>query len=223
MFPDVAYFEPREITENAFVFDDVARDIRNGNKTFESYLFDSTAPFSQEDREQFIDTLISKLPSQTSSLDRTGRLFFLEGHKSHAFSLEFDIIPCINPHSTTLATRSIDTLRQEITELSTIHPEKGASTRCLAHALYARYLINQQQDDLDEAIWWFKEAVELTPKEHYSYLDIVVSLCSSLYFRVQLLDLDDDRQSLLETLKIERGINYEGVLQSAKDLVNLTP
>ena len=156
MFPDVAYFEPRETTENAFVFDDVARDIRNGNKTFEIYLFDSTAPFSHDAREQFIDALISKLSSETYSLDCTGRLFFLEGHKSHAFSLEFDIIPCINPLGTILATRSIDILRQEATELSAMRPEKVTRTRCLAHALYARYLTNRQQDDLDEAIWWFK-------------------------------------------------------------------
>ncbi len=104
-----------------------------------------------------------------------------------------------------------------------MYPEKVASTRCLAHALYARYLTNKQQDDLDEAIWWFKEAVELTPKGHYSYLDIVVSLCCSLYFRVQLLGLDEDRQSLLEALKIEREINFADVLQSAKDLVNHAP
>ena len=221
----MAYFERTEVnTENAaFVLNDVVRDILNGGRSFDSYLFDSTAPVSQEGRQQFINMLIIKLSSETSSLDRTGRLFFLERHKSHAFSLEFDIIPGINSLITILSRRSIDTLRQETTELSAMYPEKVASTRCLAHALYARYLTNQQQDDLDEAIWWFKEAVELTPKEHYSYLDIVVSLCSSLYFRVQLLGLDDDRQSLLETLKIEREINYEGVLQSAKDLVNLTP
>ncbi len=202
----MAYFEPREITEHAFVLGDVVRDIRNGNKTLESYLFDSIAPFFQEDREQFIDTLISKLSLETSSLDRTGRLFFLEGHKSHALSLEFDIIPCINPLRTILATRSIDILRQEVTQLSAVHPGKVASTRCLAHALYARYLANQQQDDLDEAIWWFKEAVELTPKEHCSYLDIVISLCSSLYFRVQLLGLEDDRKSLLETLRLSEKL-----------------
>lgn len=217
----MAYFEPRDITENAIVLNGLAWDIRNGRRTFEGYLFDSTSPLSQEDREQFIDSLITKLSAETPWPDRTGRPFFLEGHKSHALSLEFDIIPCIMHPGTILATRSIDDLRQETTsELNAMDSEKAASTRCLAHALYARYLAGQEPDALDEAIWWFREAVEVTPEEHYPYLDIVVSLCSSLHLRVQLLGLDDDRESLLETLKIEREINHEVVLQCVQDLVN---
>ncbi|KJA25512.1 hypothetical protein HYPSUDRAFT_64694 [Hypholoma sublateritium FD-334 SS-4] len=218
---DVAYFEPRDITENANFLDGLARDIRNGRRTFEGYLFDSTAPISQEDREQFIDSLITKLSTATPSPDRTGRPLFLEGHKLHALSLEFDIIPCIIHPGTILATRSIDDLRQKTaSELNVTDAENAASTRCLAHALYARYLVGQELDCLDEAIWWFREAVEATPEEHYSYLDIIVSLCSSLHLRVQLLGLEDDRDSLLEILKMERKVNHAVVLQWAKDLVN---
>lgn len=64
----MAYFEPRDITENAIVLNGLAWDIRNGRRTFEGYLFDSTSPISQEDREQFIDSLITKLFAETLGL-----------------------------------------------------------------------------------------------------------------------------------------------------------
>lgn len=84
----------------------------------------------------------------------------------------------------------------------------------LAHALFGRYLQNQQRDDLDEAICYYEEAsTSMTPIASYRHVEALLGLCFSLYQRLHLTGRFEDLVDLVKGLEAQADIDYAELLQ----------
>ena len=78
-----------------------------------------------------------------------------------------------------------------------------------------------QKDDLEEAIWYYEEALSLLPQTQFHFLEAILGFCSCVYQRFQLLGHLDDLKKLLEYLHTEQNLNLESLLAPVK--VQLQP
>ena len=102
--------------------------------------------------------------------------------------------------------QSITSLRAKLSLLLTRHVDRSSSLLHLGDALLRRFSQWTQKDDLEEAIWSYKEALSLIPNSHYYYLEALLGLCSSLYQRYYLLGHADDLKNLLSYLDLQCDI-----------------
>ena len=102
--------------------------------------------------------------------------------------------------------QSIINLRAELSLLPTRLADQSGTLLRLGDALVRRFSQWAQKDDLEEAIWCYKEALSRIPNSHYYYLEALLGICSSLYRRYSLLGLPDDLNNLLLYLDMQRDI-----------------
>ncbi|KAF8802241.1 hypothetical protein BYT27DRAFT_6773507 [Phlegmacium glaucopus] len=188
--------------------------INGGQITVEQYLFGSS-----ENRSTILHFLTAELRSvympfrDRSIMPTTGR-GTLMGHPKRLLSL--DDLMGIQGEKSLLQPRRIDSVGRELNALPPGHPDKGKCLLRLADALSRRFWQLNQRDDLEEAIWYYDEAVSLLPQTHYHFLEAILGLCSSLYHRFQLLGQLDDLEKLLDSLYVECNLNFESLLSPVK-------
>ena len=73
-----------------------------------------------------------------------------------------------------------------------------------------------QKDNLEEAIWYYEEAVVLLSQTHYHFLKAILGLCSSVYQRFQLSGHFGDLDKLIGHLRTEHKLNSESLLIPVK-------
>ena len=141
---------------------------------------------------------------------------FLEGHPKRLLSLDDLVDFRLENFQSLLEHRYIHRLRTQLNALPPDDPDNGAWLLRLADALSRRFWQLDQKDDLEEAIWYYEEALSLLPQTHYHFLEAILGFCSCVYQRFQLLGHLDDLKKLLEHLHIENNLNVESLLTSVK-------
>ena len=134
-----------------------------------------------------MDSFLSAHPERPLSFDELSNAF--EGdHHVHG----------------SLPRQSIISLRAELSSLPARDAERRSSSFLrLGDALLRRFSQWAQKDDLEEAIWFYEEALSLIPNSHYHYLEALLGLCSSLLQRYYLLGHADDLHNLLLHLDLQ--------------------
>ncbi|KAF8802236.1 hypothetical protein BYT27DRAFT_7113113 [Phlegmacium glaucopus] len=112
--------------------------------------------------------------------------------------------------------RRIDSVRSELNALPPQHPDKGIWLLRLADALSRRFWQLNQKDDLEEAIWYYQEALSLLPYTHYHFLEAILGLCSSVYHRLRLLGQQEDSRKLLVHIEAQGKLNFDSLLRPVK-------
>ena len=180
------------------------KSIRDGRLRLDQYLFGF-----HDDRflrlEDLCNMLRSGSTNQSVPMDS-----FLSTHPERPLSLD----ELLNNFEGDLHVQGIDRqIRQSITNLraklsspSTRLADRSSSLLRLGDALLRRFSQWAQKDDLEEAIWSYKEALSLIPNSHYYYLEALLGLCSSLYQRYYLLGHADDLKNLLLYLNLQCDI-----------------
>ena len=191
--------------------------IEEGQITLEQYLFGSS-----EDRSMLLGYLIHGLrldyvpfcDQYTMPARETPR--FLEGHPKRLLSLG-DLVDIHSANfQSLLEHRYIYHLRSQLNALRPDDPDKGTWLLRLADVLSRRFWQLDQKDDLEEAIWYYEEALSLLPQTHYHFLEAILGFCSCVYQRFQLLGHLDDLKKLLEHLHIEQNLNLESLIAPVK-------
>ncbi|KAF8802245.1 hypothetical protein BYT27DRAFT_7197341 [Phlegmacium glaucopus] len=217
-------FQNNVIVENGIVFLELKNGIslveeraiidqmEGGQITVEQYLFGSS-----DDRSTVLSYLINELRSvhtpkrhRYTMRDRET----LMGHPKRLLSL--DDLMGIHGEKSLLQRRHIDSVRSELNALPPQHPDKGIWLLRLADALSRRFWQLNQKDDLEEAIWYYEEAVSLLSQTHYHFLEAILGLCSSVYHRFRLLGQLEDLKKLLDRLHAERNLNFESLISPVK-------
>ena len=141
---------------------------------------------------------------------------FLTGHPKRLLSLDDLVDIRLANFQSLLEHHHIHRLRSQLNALPPDDPDKGIWLLRLADALSRRFWQLNQKDDLEEAIWYYKEALSLLPQTHYHYLEAILGFCSCVYQRFQLLGHLDDLKKLLEHLHTEHNLNAESLLTPVK-------
>ena len=148
-------------------------------------------------------------------------LHFLEGHPKRLLSLG-DLMDIRSANfQSLLEHRNIHRLRSQLNGLRPDDLDKGTWLLCLADVLSRRFWQLDQKDDLEEAIWYYEEALSLLPQTQFHFLEAILGFCSCVYQRFQLLGHLDDLKKLLEYLHTEQNLNLESLLAPVK--VQLQP
>lgn len=129
---------------------------------------------------------------------------FLTGHPQRPMSLD-ELLKICNGGFHFTERQSILSLRAELNLLPSEHANRPSCLLRLADALSRRFYQWDQRDDLEEAIWFYQEALSLLPNSHYHYLETLLGLCSSIYQRYLLGDADD-LQNLLRYLDLQYDV-----------------
>ena len=141
---------------------------------------------------------------------------FLEGHPKRLLSLD-DLMDIRSSNFQSLLEHHyIHRLRSQLNSLPPDDPDKGKWLLRLADALSRRFWQLDQKDDLEEAIWYYEEALSLIPQTHYHFLEAILGFCSCIYRRFQLLGHLDDLKKLLKHLYTEQSLNLEFLLAPVK-------
>ena len=141
---------------------------------------------------------------------------FLTGHPKRLLSLDDLVDIRLSNFQSLLEHHHIHRLRSQLNALSPNDPDKGIWLLRLADCLSRRFWRLDLKDDLEEAIWYYKEALSLLPPTHYHFLEAILGFCSSVYQRFQLLGHLDDLKKLIEHLHIEHNLDLESLLTPVK-------
>ena len=172
--------------------------VKDGRFRLDQYLFGF-----HEDRHLRLQDLCNMLRSgstnQSMSMDS-----FLSAHPERPLSLDelLNIFKGDLPVQGSIPRQSITSLRAKLSLLPTRHADRSGFLLHLGDALIRRFSQWAQKDDLEEAIWSYKEALSLVPNSHY-YLESLLGLCSSLSQRYCLLGQADDLKNLLLYLDLQ--------------------
>ena len=147
---------------------------------------------------------------------------FLKGHPQRLLSLD-DFAGIWQGKIKSLPHLRIYRVRSGLNALQPQDPDKGIGLLRLADALSRRFWQLNQRDDVEEAIWYYEEAVSLLPKTHYHFLEAILGLCSSLYQRFRLLGHLDDLKKLLGHLQTEHSLDLESLLAPVKAQLQAQP
>ena len=142
--------------------------------------------------------------------------YFLEGHPKRLLSLDDLVDIRLANFQSVLEHQYIHRLRSQLNALLQDDPDKGTWLLRLADVLSRRYWRLKQKDDIEEAIWYYEEALSLLPQTHYHFLEAILGFCSCVYRRFQLLGQLDDLKKLLEHLHTEYNLNLESLLTPVK-------
>ena len=150
-------------------------------------------------------------------------LHFLEGHPKRLLSLG-DLVDIFSANfQSLLEHRNIHRVRSQLNGLRQDDLDKGTWLLRLGDVLSRRFWQWDQKDDLEEAIWYYEEALSLLPQTHYQFLEAILGFCSCVYQRFQLLGHLDDLKKLLEHLDTEQSLNLESLLTPVKAQLQLRP
>jgi hypothetical protein len=193
--------------------------IKDGRLRLDQYLFGL-----HDDRclrlQDLCDMLRSGSTNQPIPMDS-----FLSAHPERPLSLD-ELLNIskgdLHVHGS-IHRQSITSLRAKLSLLPTRHADRSSLFLCLGDALLRRFSQWAQKDDLEEAIWSYKEALSLIPNSHYYYLEALLGLCSSLYQRYCLLGHDDDLNNLLLYLDLQCDVLSRQRLLLAPVEVQLCP
>ena len=141
---------------------------------------------------------------------------FLKGHPKRLLSLDDLVDIHLANFQSVLEHQYIHRLRSQLNALLPDDPDKGTWLLRLADVLSRRFWQLDQKDDLEEAIWYYQEALSLLPQTHYHFLEAILGVCSCVYQRFQLLGHLDDLKKLLEYLHTEQNLNLESLLIPVK-------
>ena len=141
---------------------------------------------------------------------------FLKGHPKRLLSLDDLVDIHLANFQSLLEHHYIHRLRSKINALPPDDPDKGTWLLRLADALSRRFWQLDLKDDLEEAIWYYEEALTLLPQTHYHFLEATLGVCSCVYQRFRLLCLLDDLVKLLDYLHTEKNLNVESLLTPVK-------
>ena len=141
---------------------------------------------------------------------------FLMGHPRRLLSLDDLVDIRLTNFQSLLEHHHIHRLRSQLNVLPPDDPDKGIWLLRLADVLSRRFWQLNQKDDLEEAIWYYKEALSLLPQTHYHFLEAILGFCSCVHQRFQLLGHLDDLERLLEHLHIEDNLDIESLLTPVK-------
>ena len=119
-------------------------------------------------------------------------LHFLKGHPKRLLSLDDLVDIHLENFQSLLKHRYIHRLRSQLNALPPDDPNKSTWLLRLADILSRRFWQFDQKDDLEEAIWYYEEALSLLPQTHYHFLEAIMGFCSCVYQRFQLLGHLDD-------------------------------
>ena len=148
---------------------------------------------------------------------------FLVGHPKRLLSLD-DLVDIRQSGFQSLQEHhNIHRLRDQLNALPPDDPDKGIWLLRLADVLSRRYWQLNQKYDLEEAIWYYQEALSLLPQTHYHFLEAILGFCSCVYRRFQLLGHLDDLKKLLEHLHTEHNLHLESILTPVKVLLQSRP
>ena len=140
---------------------------------------------------------------------------FLKGHPKRLLSLD-DLIDFHLANFQSLLEHYIHRLRSQLNALPPDDPDKATWLLRLADVLSRRFWQLAQKYDLEEAIWYYEEALSLLPQTHYHFLEAILGVCSCIYQRFLLLGHLDDLKKLLEYLHTEQNLNLESLLTPVK-------
>ena len=143
-------------------------------------------------------------------------LYFLMGHPGRLLSLDDLVDTRLANFRSFLEHRYIHRLRSQLNALPPDEPDRGIWLLRLADFLSRRFWQLKQKDDLEEAIWYYEEALTLLPQTHYHFLEAILGFCSCVYQRFHLLGHLDDLKKLLEHLHTEQNLDLEALLTSVK-------
>ena len=141
---------------------------------------------------------------------------FLTGHPKRLLSLDDLVDIRLSNFQSLQEHHHIHYLRSQLNALPPDDPDKGTWLLRLADVLSRRFWTLDQKDDLEEAIWYYEEALSLLPQTHYHFLEAILGFCSCVYERFQLLGHLEDLKKLLEHLHIEHNLNLESLLTHVK-------
>ena len=195
----------------------IINQIESSQITLEVYLFGSS-----ENHSMLLRNLINQLRSDYMpfcdqyAMPAKGKLKFLKGHIKRLLSLDELLEIHLANFQSLLDHHNIHRLCRQLNALPPDDPDNGAWLLRLADALSRRFWQLDQKDDLEEAIWYYEEALSLLPQTHYHFLEVILGFCSCVYQRFQLLGHLDDLKKLLEHLHIENNLNVESLLTSVK-------
>ena len=148
---------------------------------------------------------------------------FLTGHPKRFLSLDDLVDIRLASFQSLLEHHNIHRLRSQLNALPPDDPDKGIWLLRLADVLSRRFWQLNQKDDLEEAIWYYKETLSLLPQTDYHFLEAILGFCSCVYQRFQLLGHLDDLNKLLEHLHIEHNLNAESLLTPVKAWLQYRP
>ena len=140
---------------------------------------------------------------------------FLMGHPKRLLSLDDLVDIRLTNFQSLLEHHHIHHLRSQLNVLPPDDPDKGIWLLRIADVLSRFWRLNQK-DDLEEAIWYYKEALSLLPQTHYHFLEAILGFCSCVYQRFRSLGHLDDLKRLLEHLHIEDNLDLESLLTPVK-------
>ena len=110
----------------------------------------------------------------------------------------------------------IHCLRSQLNALPPDDRDKGTWLLRLADGLSRRFCQSYQKDNLEEAIWYYEQALSLLPQTNYHFLEAILGFCFCVYQRFQLLGHLDDLKKLLKHLHTEQNLNLESLLAPVK-------
>ena len=172
--------------------------IKDGRLKLDQYLFGF-----HDDRHLRLQDLCNMLQSGSTN-EPIPMEWFLSAHPERPLSLD-ELLKIFNGDHVqgSIPRQSITSLRAKLSLLPTRHADRSGFLLRLGDALLRRFSQWAQNDDLEEAIWSYKEALLLIPKSHYYYIESLLGLCSSLYQRYYLLGHADDLKNLLLYLDLQ--------------------
>ncbi|CAA7270469.1 unnamed protein product [Cyclocybe aegerita] len=188
----------------------------DGSTTIEAYLFGLNRT---SNRKEFLDELIMDLSSVSLnswndlSEPETGGL---QGHPDRPLSLH-EIAEHKHGNLSLLPTftQSIRTIRTALESLPMEHAQKPAVMCFLADLFFQRYRRLSLRDDLDEAICYYEEALELNQMEEYTHLEILLGLCSALYRRLRSFGDPQDIENLRLRLQEQGRLDFDKILPAS--------
>ncbi|KJA23883.1 hypothetical protein HYPSUDRAFT_65988 [Hypholoma sublateritium FD-334 SS-4] len=202
----LVYFEPKEsflsTEESTFVVQ--ALKYRNG--FLQEFLFGSKQ--SCEERCTMLTELMHFLQEDRSFQVPTGsRPTLLDGHPFRTVNIDF-ALPC-SPEQRQLfdPALQIANLRnyQNFAQVF-VQPNiaKAVYNARLGQSLLRRFWDRDHEDDLHEAIFFFTNALALTPAHSHRQLEIYLDISLALFFRYQLFEQSDDLAMLLSVLQLQK-------------------
>ena len=202
----------------------IFEQIHGGEITLEQYLFGSS-----ENHLMLLHNLIDQLRSDYMpfcdqyAMPAKETPHVLKGHPKRLLSLD-DLVDIHQVNFQSLLEHNyIHRLRGQLNTVPPDDPDKGTWLLRLADVLSRRFRCLDQKDDLEEAIWYYEEALSLLPQTHYHFLEAILGVCSCVYQRFQLLGHFDDLKKLLKYLHIEQNLNLESLLTPIKALLQPRP
>ena len=183
----------------------IIESIKDGRLRLDQYLFGF-----HDDRRLRLQNLCNMLRSGSTNqpipMDS-----FLSAHPERPLSLDelLNIFKRDVHVQGSIPRQSITSLRARLSLLPTRHGDRSGFLLRLGDALLRRFSEWAQKDDLEEAIWSYKEVLSLITKSHHYYLEALLGLCSSLYQRYYLLGHADDLKNLLLYLDLQCDIFHQ--------------